>query len=233
MTARGFSRRAFASFVDLPDSSPPLDTAIVAHGPPLSGRAWRSSPNAEAALSISPRYPSSSPPSLKDGIPISKDALSPIADGATQVALPSSSSVSGPIAPPAGPADGLITRLHSLVEDSDRDAETARREVEEALIERTLRRQQMKRLQEEAILDDMHSCVARLSEVTHDISLELGVQSQMLQEFQDEVEDSSSTMSTTLKKLDKLIEKSGRSHCCIILCLSAVAFILFLLVVSL
>ena len=33
----------------------------------------------------------------------------------------------------------------------------------------------------------------------------------MLQELQDEVEDSSSTMSTTLKKLDKLIEKSGVS----------------------
>jgi hypothetical protein len=176
-----------------------------------------------------------SPSTLKDDFlshASSPNTLSPTVDGSPPAQLPASSS-SLSIAPPAGPADGLITRLHSLVEDSDRDAERARREAEEALIERTLRRQQMKRLEEEAVLDDMHSCVARLSEVSHDISLELDVQNQMLQEFQGEVEESSSTMSTTLKKLNKLIEKSGRSHCSIILCLSAVAFILFMLVVYL
>lgn len=94
------------------------------------------------------------------------------------------------------------------------------------------RDQQMYAEQEQdLVLDDMMAALATLQNVGVDINTELKTQESMLTELDDEIDAAQSTMSRTLKKLDKLLASSDKGRLGCIGMLFAVALILLFVII--
>ena len=113
-------------------------------------------------------------------------------------------------------------------EDDDADGCSER----DAFIKRHVRLQQMERKKQDENLDVLHDSVHRLGEISVEISNELDEQNKMLEELGDDIDRSQGAMDNIARKTKELVELSGGpGYCCMITALSAIAFILFLLII--
>lgn len=91
---------------------------------------------------------------------------------------------------------------------------------------------QVEREQDE-VLDDMTTALDRLQNLAGDINVELKTQDVMLNELDTEIDDASSTMKRTIKRLDKLLATSDKGRLGCIAMLFLIAILLLFLVIYL
>lgn len=92
--------------------------------------------------------------------------------------------------------------------------------------------QQLLQRQQDDVLDDMHSALSRLGDITGTINTELHVHNDLLQEFDDELDDTASHMSMVQQKLEKLLGTSDKGRLCCLFLLVLIALVLFFLLVE-
>lgn len=92
-------------------------------------------------------------------------------------------------------------------------------------------RQQDLFARQEDVLLDMQGMVGRLTDNARVIGNELETHNKMLAEMDDEMDKTQETMNVVEMKLNQMIEKSGRSHFCIIMGLLGLIFFLLFLII--
>lgn len=115
----------------------------------------------------------------------------------------------------------------STVAEDERD----RRPLITPRISDAVRAQSELHAQQEAVLSDMANLVGNLQSSAKQIGAELDTHSVMLREMGNNVEVVQSRMDLVEAKLGLLLQRSGKSHFCIIIGLVGIIIVLFLLIV--
>eukprot|EP01006_Ploeotia_vitrea_P046495 TRINITY_DN67030_c3_g1_i1.p1 TRINITY_DN67030_c3_g1~~TRINITY_DN67030_c3_g1_i1.p1 ORF type:complete len:174 (+),score=72.99 TRINITY_DN67030_c3_g1_i1:33-524(+) len=103
----------------------------------------------------------------------------------------------------------------------------------EAYVESKRQEQELLFERQEVLLGDMEECVERLMTMGNAIGDELDLQAEMLDEVEEEVQDADTRMQMNLRRIDKMLSKSGWSKLQIIVCLMfVIIFLLFLVIYS-
>ena len=85
--------------------------------------------------------------------------------------------------------------------------------------------------QQDQGLEMLSKSAVRLGELSMNIHDELNQQNQMLDDMDNDLEDAGENLDMITRKTKELIAKSGgKGNCMLIVCLSAVAVVLFLLI---
>lgn len=85
--------------------------------------------------------------------------------------------------------------------------------------------------QQDVVLDDMASALQRLGAAAGDMNAELETQGNMLNDFDDELDETETTLSMTMKRIEKVLGTSKRWQLWLILFLFVLMCILFFVVV--
>jgi syntaxin 6 len=100
-----------------------------------------------------------------------------------------------------------------------------------SLLESKQQQQQLLERKQDVVLDDMSSALSRLTDMSTGINEELTTQGAMLSEFDDELDETASTMAGVQARLEKLLGTSDKGRlCCIfvlVLIVAALAWLVF------
>jgi len=86
--------------------------------------------------------------------------------------------------------------------------------------------------QQDVVLEDMDAALARLSNISQDITSELVEQDHMLTEVDESMDEAKGSMNNVIKKMDKLLGQSDKGRYCCIATLVVVVIILLAVLVT-
>ncbi|KAF1328042.1 hypothetical protein FI667_g7374, partial [Globisporangium splendens] len=87
---------------------------------------------------------------------------------------------------------------------------------EDDYVQRERNQQQMEREKQDESLDQLHTAVKRLGDMSLSISTELDSQNAMLDDLNEETDKASEALQAVTKKTKELIEQSGASVCMVV-----------------
>ena len=86
-------------------------------------------------------------------------------------------------------------------------------------------------LEQDALLDDMSHSIARLTDLSNDITKELAIQNVELDALDEEMDEASISFGFIDKKMNKLMKRSSKHHYKIIASLIVMIVVLFILII--